>query len=84
MSGSGASFFFCDMICNTGECVNAKNRFLFVEWQNSNILHVVCLFRFRFRGTDWAGQSRAFKTKRVCQFRFRCREQIGPVFNNEK
>jgi len=56
MSGSGASFFFCDMICNTGECVNAKNRFLFAEWRNSNILHVVCLFRFRFRGTDWAGQ----------------------------
>ena len=34
------------------------------------MLCVVCLFRFRFRGTDWAGQSRAYKTKRVCWISF--------------
>ena len=61
-----------DMICNTGECVNAYCCLHFGEILIScRFLHVVCLFRFRFRWTDWAGQSIFYRTKRVCQVRFR-------------
>ena len=45
------------------------------------ILHVVCIFHFRFRGTGWARQSIFYKTKRVCQFRFRFRISFTVVAN---
>ena len=65
---------------NTGECVVAYCCLYCGEILIScRILHVVCLFRFRFRGTGWAGQSIFYKTKRVCQFRFRFRNQVGPA-----
>jgi len=72
-------------MCNTGECVVAYCCLYCGEILIScRILHVVCLFRFRFRGTSWAGQSIFYKTKRVSQFRFRFRDQVGPASHNEK
>ena len=38
-----------------------------------------CLLRFR--ETDWAGRCFFYKTKRVCLFRFRSREQTGPALS---